>query len=77
MPKLLLLGLLLTCLAACETAPSDVTCPSLPVYNPEVQKQAADELDTLPDGSVLANILVPDYRVMRAGVRACIQARGK
>lgn len=64
------------CLGACATAPSDVTCPSLPAYSKEVQAEAATELDAMPDGSVIANIFMPDYRVMRAGTRACIKARG-
>lgn len=46
------------------------------MYTPEVQIEAANELDALPDGSVIANVFMPDYGRMRAGVRACLQARG-
>jgi hypothetical protein len=62
--------------SACSTAPSDVACPSLPVYSPELQKEAAAEVKAMPDGSVVANIFMPDYGQMRAGTRACIKARG-
>lgn len=63
--------------AACTTAPSDVTCPSLPAYSPELQTKAADELDAMPEDSVIAGVFMPDYGKMRAGVRECIKARGK
>ena len=76
-PKLLALVLLAMFLSACAPAISDVTCPSLPTYSKEVQIEAATELDAMPDGSVIANIFMPDYGTMRAGVRACIKARGK
>jgi hypothetical protein len=35
---------------------------------------AADELEALPPGSVIADVLIPDYAAMRAGVRACLKA---
>lgn len=47
------------------------------MYSPELQLEAANELDALPDGSVLANVFMPDYGQMRAGVRACLKARNK
>lgn len=75
--KLLVLVLLATLASACAPDPSDIVCPSLPAYTPEVQAEAAKELDALPDGSVIANVMMPDYGTMRAGVRACLQARGK
>lgn len=37
---------------------------------------AADELDAMPDGSVIANVLMPDYGRMRDGVRACLKGTG-
>lgn len=76
MRKLLVLGPLLMLSSACSTAPSDIACPSLPVYSSELQKEAAAEVKALPDGSVLGNIFMPDYGQMRDGVRACLKERG-
>lgn len=70
---LVALGALLT---ACSV-PSDIVCPSLPVYSKELQVQAADELDAMPENSVIAGVFMPDYGKMRAGVRECIKAREK
>lgn len=74
----MLLGALLVSVSACGTAPSRVivgtVCPSLPEYSREVQATAADELDALPDASVLKTVFVPDYGRMRDGVRACLKA---
>lgn len=44
-------------------------CPRLPTYSPEVQTQAADELEALPVGSVLP-VFIGDYAVMREELRA-------
>lgn len=75
MRKAALLLLLATFLSGCETAPSDVACPSLPAYSKELQAKGADEVDALPEGSVIP-VFVVDYQKMRDGVRACIKARG-
>ncbi|MFC5309295.1 hypothetical protein ACFPM2_29695 [Azospirillum picis] len=40
------------------------------VYNREQQARAADELDSLPVGSVLA-LMIEDYGRERARLRAC------
>jgi hypothetical protein len=40
-------------------------------YSRETQAAAADEIDALPDGSVLGNIMMPDYAAIRAGAREC------
>jgi hypothetical protein len=32
---------------------------------------AADELEKMPPGSVIADIFMPDYAKIRAGARAC------
>lgn len=37
--------------------------------------KAADEIEAMPDDSVVANVLMPDYGRMRDGVRACLKAR--
>ena len=63
---LALTGLLL--LSACATATFE--CPIPKDYSPDVQAQAADELDALPEGSVIADFIA-DYGVLRAEARAC------
>jgi len=56
-------------LSACATVVSD-TCPTLFDYSEAEQARAADELDALPEGSVIAR-LVGDYGVVRNEIRAC------
>jgi len=43
--------------------------PSVKEYSRAVQAQAADELEALPEGSVLP-VLIGDYAVLRAQLRA-------
>ena len=67
------MGLVLaaTSVSACGTAPSSLpACPHVREYDKAVLNDAADELDKMPDGSVLANIMMPDYGTLRAGARA-------
>ncbi len=66
-------------LAGCASAPVAVSgaCPELPQYSNDLQDQAADELEKLPEGSVLGNIMIPDYGRMRDAVRECLKARKK
>lgn len=45
-------------------------CPIPKDYSPDVQSQAADELDALPTNSVIADFIA-DYGVLRAESRAC------
>ena len=63
-------------LAACATATSELrvatVCPPVVEYSREFQARAADELDLLPDGSAIAEML-SDYSVMRDQARACSQ----
>lgn len=78
-PCLLSLGSLL--LTGCVTAPREPVKPVvtvkcgrvLPVTRAQ-QTQAADELDALPDDSVIANVIVPDWQKMRDEARACKRA---
>jgi hypothetical protein len=63
----LIAGLLST--AACSHTPVAV-CPSIVSYTQGEQTQAADELDALPDGSILPRFMT-DYGVLRARLRAC------
>lgn len=68
---LLVLALATTSISACQTANSDVVCPQLIEYSPEIQKQAAAELQALPPGGVIRSRFMPDYGTMRGEVRAC------
>ncbi len=68
LPALVLLTMLTS---ACATASSDVVCPQLIEYSPEIQRQAADELKTLPPTGVIRSRFMPDYGTMRGEVRAC------
>ena len=63
--------MLTICVGACQTTKSDVVCPQLIEYSPEIQKQAAAELQTLPPGGVIRSRFMPDYGTMRGEVRAC------
>lgn len=72
---MLVLAPLAMFLSCCAPAPSNIACPNLPVYSPEVQTKAADELDAMPEDSVIANVFMPDYGSMRAAVRACLKER--
>jgi hypothetical protein len=49
-------------------------CPSLPSYTEGEQILAADELDAMPDTSIIKNVFIVDYGRMRDGVRACLKA---
>lgn len=61
--------IVLVLLSGCETAPSDLgALPGLVSYSAAEQAQAADEIEALPEGSVLAR-MIGDYAVLRAQVR--------
>ena len=61
-------------LGGCGTAGSDrptaVACPPVVGYGAELQARAAAEVDALPAGSAVADLL-SDYAVMRDQARAC------
>jgi len=61
-------------LTACATESSEprmaTVCPPVVEYSREFQARAADELDLLPEGSAIAQMLA-DYSVMRDQARAC------
>lgn len=73
-PLLAALVIATTLLAACATARSDrpagVVCPPVPGYSEPFLKRAADELDRLPPGSAIEQMLA-DYQVMRDQARVC------
>jgi hypothetical protein len=59
-------------LAGCVTARSEATraaCPPLASYPPEFQRRAAAEMEALPPGSPLAQMIV-DYGRLRDACRA-------
>ena len=57
--------------ADCATARSDgVGCPPVPAYGREFLGRAAGELQQLPTGATIEQMLA-DYQVMRDQARAC------
>lgn len=78
LPRLRSIVLLVaTLLTSCKTDGSDlappvlqVICPAIRSYDPVTQKQAARELQKLPRGSVVAE-MIGDYGDLRDQVRAC------
>lgn len=67
---LLIVTLLLT---GCAMVGSDVRAPCPPVvdYTAAEQARAADEVEALPEGAVIARML-GDYAVLRDQARVCI-----
>lgn len=61
-------------LTGCATVGSDevgpVVYPPVVEYSRELQARAAEELNSLPDGSPIAEMM-SDYAVMRKQARAC------
>lgn len=61
-------------LTGCATVASEprvtTVCPPVVEYSRKFQARAADELDLLPEGSAIAEMLA-DYGVMRDQARAC------
>lgn len=74
MPRLAVLVIATSLLAGCATATSEprmaTVCPPVVEYSREFQARAADELDLLPEGSAIAEMLA-NYSVMRDQARAC------
>ena len=61
-------------LTGCATEGSEpgiaTACPPVVEYTRELQARAADELDLLPEGSAIAEML-SDYAVMRDQAHGC------
>ena len=69
--RAVVLALVASLLAGCATERSDgAPCPPVVAYSPEFLARAADELDSLPAGSAIEQMLA-DYQVMRDQARAC------
>jgi hypothetical protein len=65
------LAIVATLLAGCATERSDgAPCPPVVGYSREFLTRAADELNLLPAGSAIEQMLA-DYQVMRDQARAC------
>ena len=72
MKRLVIAGLILGTLSGCATAGRvEFICLPMSSYSVADQSAAADELDGLPEGSVIGRMIV-DYGVMRAANRACL-----
>lgn len=62
-------------LTGCATAVSDgPVCPALAQYPPEVQRQAATEINALPPDAALVR-MIEDYGELRARLRAACSRR--
>ena len=73
MPRLAVLVIATSLLAACGTARSDGGgCPPVPAYSREFLARAAGEVDRLPAGSAVEQMLA-DYGVMREQARGCLR----
>ena len=71
---LVVLAIATSLLGGCGTAGSDrpapAVCPPVVAYDVPLQARAAAEVDALPEGSAVADLL-SDYAVMREQARAC------
>ena len=74
MRRLAALVIVTISLTGCATGGSEprtaTVCPPVVEYSREFQARAAGELDLLPEGSAIAEMLA-DYSVMRDQARAC------
>ena len=69
--RAVVLAIAASLLAGCATARSDgAPCPPVVAYSREFLARAAGELDSLPAGSAIEQMLA-DYQVMRDQARAC------
>ena len=63
-------------LTGCATGSSEQrsasVCPPVVEYTREEQRRVADEVDVLPEGSVIVDWLA-DYTVLRGQLRVCQQ----
>ena len=77
-PHLAALAIATSLLSGCTTVgsnpPTAIVCPPVVQYSREAQARAAEELNSLPDSSVIAEMLA-DYSVMRDQARACSGGR--
>ena len=72
-PRLAALMIVTSLLSACATVSSErITgvCPPVVEYEEEFQLRAAEEVQALPEGSVIVEML-RDYAVMREQAQGC------
>lgn len=73
-PRLAALAIAMSLLSGCATVgsipPIAIVCPPVVQYSREAQARAAEELNSLPDGSAIAEML-SDYAVLRDQTRSC------
>lgn len=77
MKKYALVCLSLLALAGCASAPQTVdvptyvhVCPTMPQYTRDFDRQAADQLATIPIDSPVAK-MIDDYGTVRQEIRTC------
>jgi hypothetical protein len=73
-PRLAGLAIVSSLLSACATVSSERVvgvCPPVVGYDDGVQARTAEEVQALPDGSVVVELL-SDYAVMRERARGCV-----
>ena len=71
MPRLAVLAIATSLLAGCATAHSERGgCPPVPAYSREVLARVAGEVNRLPSGSAIEQ-MIADYGVMREQARVC------
>ena len=72
--QLAVLAIATSFLGGCMTGISELriatVCPPVVEYSRELEARAADELDLLPEGSAIVELL-RDFAVMRDQARAC------
>jgi len=73
-PRLAALMVVTSLLSACATVSSEWVvgvCPPVVEYNAGFQAKAAEEVQALPEGSAIVEML-SDYAVMREQARVCV-----
>lgn len=72
--RLAVLAIATSLLSGCATGGSEprivTVCPPVVEYSREFQARAVEELDVLPEGAAIAEML-SDYAVIREQARAC------
>lgn len=70
-----IIALFMTCgfISACTPTITNV-CPPIQVYSKEFNKELADEVEKLPDGSLIIRALI-DYTNLRDQLRICNRSK--
>ena len=73
--RLAVLVIVTSLLGACATVSSELVvgvCPPVAEYDAELQARAAEQVQALPEGSMIVEML-NDYAVMRDQARMCFK----